>query len=741
MQGVIRDLSKIWGAGVFGEGEAATQANKNAAQTDGGKHAFAGESSETADKDALVTAKRLLAEGEDAETVRQITGWFKGMDGKWRFEIDDSGMKWESAGDVRFREDHPEYDEYRKLLDKLCNSPELLTAQEQARLAELDRTWSGELSRLSQRAKNGGARLGDVIRHEELFEAYPFLADIRVEFADIGTASGQLVARSNGETVIRISSNNRVDPRSTLIHEIQHAIQHAEGFAIGSSKEYWEDRLKNGYAEQRKSEEFKKADQQYRDLFDSAPEELKNKIRELNRAKLNYDLDRWDEIEAELYDGPYADMFIAIDNADWDRRRILDHDLNLDAYDLYRNTAGEIEARDVQSRMKYNAEQRRSTPPNLGDENTVFVDDRNNASLSETDPEILHLKDQITAAQDELNNMQPVADVKAPTQYSKRQSDKTAWAENALKKHGKYIDRQGFGKIKLGDRIEKGMKYARTDADRAAFLAIPAVLKRGIEIGHHAQHKGGKVTSKQNVESWTFAAPVTINGVTGNMGVIVQRTTGLFYKAHKVLMPDGSAFLLSENEDAESGRAQGASDNGRLAGPTDSASKIIIAGEERKDNTQNGKLSVKEESTRFSLKDEEAVTDRELLANTLASLARNPAEERRRRDAPDGLLILVLGFEYQRDEEPCDDGCAETGGGRGETAGEDAEQALLPHRLAHAPGDQISEPGERHRRPGAGPFSKGAIETEGAEDHPRRHIACEDAGGREPGVIDQHLTD
>ncbi len=37
MQGVIRDLSKIWGAGVFGEGEAATQANENAAQDGGGK--------------------------------------------------------------------------------------------------------------------------------------------------------------------------------------------------------------------------------------------------------------------------------------------------------------------------------------------------------------------------------------------------------------------------------------------------------------------------------------------------------------------------------------------------------------------------------------------------------------------------------------------------------------------------------------------------------------------------------
>ena len=40
MQGVIRDLEKIWSAGVFGEGEAATQANKNAAQESGGKYAI-----------------------------------------------------------------------------------------------------------------------------------------------------------------------------------------------------------------------------------------------------------------------------------------------------------------------------------------------------------------------------------------------------------------------------------------------------------------------------------------------------------------------------------------------------------------------------------------------------------------------------------------------------------------------------------------------------------------------------
>ena len=88
---------------------------------------YIGEKSETADRQALDTAKRLIDGGESAEAVRQATGWFRGMDGKWRYEIDDSGAKFDDAGDVQFREDHPEYDEYRRLLDKMLNTPKALT--------------------------------------------------------------------------------------------------------------------------------------------------------------------------------------------------------------------------------------------------------------------------------------------------------------------------------------------------------------------------------------------------------------------------------------------------------------------------------------------------------------------------------------------------------------------------------------------------------------------------------------
>lgn len=53
--------------------------------------AFAGERAKTADLDALARAKEMDGKGEDRTKIWTDTGWFRGVDGKWRFEIDDSG--------------------------------------------------------------------------------------------------------------------------------------------------------------------------------------------------------------------------------------------------------------------------------------------------------------------------------------------------------------------------------------------------------------------------------------------------------------------------------------------------------------------------------------------------------------------------------------------------------------------------------------------------------------------------
>ena len=52
-------------------------------------HQMAGENAKTANMKALKQAKRMLQSGESIEEISKETGWFVGMDGRWRFYIPD----------------------------------------------------------------------------------------------------------------------------------------------------------------------------------------------------------------------------------------------------------------------------------------------------------------------------------------------------------------------------------------------------------------------------------------------------------------------------------------------------------------------------------------------------------------------------------------------------------------------------------------------------------------------------
>lgn len=54
-------------------------------------YTFAGRNAKTADTAALSRAEDMAAKGLPREQIWNDTGWFQGRDGKWRFEIDDSG--------------------------------------------------------------------------------------------------------------------------------------------------------------------------------------------------------------------------------------------------------------------------------------------------------------------------------------------------------------------------------------------------------------------------------------------------------------------------------------------------------------------------------------------------------------------------------------------------------------------------------------------------------------------------
>ena len=87
---------------------------------------------------------------------------------------------------------------------------------------------------------HGGMRLADALKYDELYEAYPELADVVVRYSGMETANGRAIY-GNGEPEIQINRNLEGEwekIHSILLHEIQHHIQNIEGFAKGGNPSY-----------------------------------------------------------------------------------------------------------------------------------------------------------------------------------------------------------------------------------------------------------------------------------------------------------------------------------------------------------------------------------------------------------------------------------------------------------------------------------------------------------------------
>lgn len=216
----------------------APQTTQEAAQARGPpRYTFGGTRAAQADLQALERAQAMERQGVDAKTIRKDTGWFRGADQQWRFEIDDSGMAYSRWGDLR-REDRAEYERFRELEGRFVSGT--LTEQDLAELRGLIDEGHG-----TGRAEESGLlKLADFIQHDELFENYPQLKNTTLAFVDLRNgARGQYDPTMD---VIALDRSLRGEPEDVLIHEIQHAIQQKEGFAGGSSPEYWKSRRTGG---------------------------------------------------------------------------------------------------------------------------------------------------------------------------------------------------------------------------------------------------------------------------------------------------------------------------------------------------------------------------------------------------------------------------------------------------------------------------------------------------------------
>ena len=151
-----------------------------------------------------------------------------------------------------------------------------------------------------------------------------------------------------------------------------------------------------------------------------------------------------------------------------------------------------------------------------------------------------YIKDQIRDNQDNLNALPVVASYNANKTYTNKYGWKGRLKTELIgfyKKIGTKINRQGFGDVIITPRIiNNALEYVHTEGVAIAFFVAHKVIKQGIIIGYHTNHKD------RSLDTITFAAPVELNGKRGNMAVVIKIAGRNIYKTHSILTPDGKHF-------------------------------------------------------------------------------------------------------------------------------------------------------------------------------------------------------
>lgn len=309
--------------------------------------------------DNLSVAREMEAAGKEAKVIKLATGWERGADGKWRYEVEDALIKETPMQKVaRLKEEYKPID---KEFDRLNNATAVplrrgASEAEKSRRKEINKQrakvakeWSkkrGEIWGAEQTAR--GLTVAELIGEDnELLKMYPELTDMQVSFVN----NTDFIERGyNGfydGSSIWINPNAE-NANRVFTHEIQHAIQEIEGFARGSNVERFADVrgavldslnfMTNG--DLLKGSAISDV-QSLRDALDKNIPYTEMSVKEgyaenLQKVANKYGYENIDALVEDFANMPSA-------------------------FEQYRRTAGEVESRNVQARMDMTAEERRNS--------------------------------------------------------------------------------------------------------------------------------------------------------------------------------------------------------------------------------------------------------------------------------------------------------------------------------------------------------------------------------------------
>ena len=349
--------------------------------------------------DNLGVAREMERQEKDAKAIKLATGWERGGDGKWRYEIMDGELKKEPNVKEKVSSDGEVH--YETTLGEILDNEQLYRSYPELRtlpvsIQQMDGGVSGiylpsGYMSLSMGLYRHRTQPGDVRREIEQIESTPEYNEYSKYFegdmpdAYIGREDEWEEAMNEAEAKFFESELGKRyhdlmwgDKRKAysygfdevgkgvILHEVQHAIQHIEGFAMGGNSTTYREHLA-GFRE--KYEAWSVIDE-----FEDKSKELGDDARPID--VYNALVREYQSLGLEFGDG-FAPSREAFDKGFNLWTRGYDNEGYEDAYNEYQRLmgkfglgeynnrydqlAGEVEARNVQNRLHMTPEERRQS--------------------------------------------------------------------------------------------------------------------------------------------------------------------------------------------------------------------------------------------------------------------------------------------------------------------------------------------------------------------------------------------
>ena len=368
--------------------------------------------------DNLAVAREMETAGKDAKAIKLATGWERGADGLWRYEILDPATSIKDGDEETIRqriantEEEERYfvqqskadkkelrartDDYLAEMREKYNAVEgeetdAMTDEEIAHLQSLTNkeiafedykerrryelykhrmALEAQLAYVIATNSDGTFAYSTSLGHaltgnaaKQLFRAYPQLETLRLTFVDSIKDGAYMAYVENGsikEIQMDVNKTSADMFLPYLIHEIQHAIQHIEGFAQGGTPS--DGRLL----------EYMTSDMAVRKLQAQIAEAERSFVNTDVGKQVTKEIDEWIDTHPNFTEDEsvkHDELLLAKYPEYAEHLAYLQTLPNLSKeirkpktrYEAYQRLAGEVEARNVSARLNMTPEERRAT--------------------------------------------------------------------------------------------------------------------------------------------------------------------------------------------------------------------------------------------------------------------------------------------------------------------------------------------------------------------------------------------